>query len=250
MSREYTIRTIAFIDILGFKDLVISQKAQKIADIIDELHRYALLEAEEANFEYISTLEVAYFSDSIVLSCDNNLDYGFIQNIMNLQIELMRKGIFIRGCITKGELYHKDNYIFGPAIIEAYEEEAKLAKYPRIILGKNYDYGGTYFCKDYDGVYFLDSFRNMQHREWNEVFDMNLIIREILEQVNQNLKSSKNKKEVYMKYSWLKQIIEEMFYEKDGEYKYFWPSNSTYDRNDTLRRLRDTIIKLSASKNE
>lgn len=236
------IRTIAFIDILGFKQLVKNEKVQTVAKILEYLHKYANIQAPKSKYAYISTLETAYFSDSIVLSCDNSADYGFIENLMNLQIELMRKGIYIRGCIAKGELYHEGNYLFGPAIIEAYEEEAKLAKYPRIILGKSYKYIGSYFCKDYDGLYFLDPFRNLQQREWNEEFDMNLVIREIITQLDNNIKLYENEKEIFMKFSWLKQIIDEVFYESDNKYKYFWPSNSTYDRNETIRKLRDTIL--------
>ncbi len=241
------IRTIAFIDILGFKQLVKNEKAQTIASILDDLHKYAKIDAERSNYDYISSLEIAYFSDSIVLSCNNSTDYGFIQSLMNLQIELMRKGIYIRGCITKGELYHKDNYIFGPAIIEAYEEEAKLAKYPRIILGKSYNFIGTHFCKDYDGLYFLDPFRYIQDKAWNEAFDMDQVIRDIITQLNSNIRLYENEKNIYMKFSWLKQVIDEVFYISDNKYKYFWSSSSTYDRNETLRGLRDTIISLKNS---
>ena len=242
MNKDYMIRTIAFIDILGFKIMVQNEKAHIISQVLDDLHKCAVLEDKKSNYNYISTLEIAYFSDSIVLSCDNSNDYGFIQNLMNLQIELMRKGIYVRGCMTKGELYHKDNYIFGPALIAAYEEEAKLAKYPRIILGKNYNYEGTYFCKDYDGLYFIDPFRNLQNREWNEEFNMDLAIREIVTQLDNNIKLYESEKEVLMKFIWLKQIIDEAFYKVDNKYKYFWSSNSTYDRSETLRMLRNTLI--------
>jgi hypothetical protein len=240
MSKDYMIRTIAFIDILGFKQLISSEKAKMVADTLDNLHKIATIELERKSI-YFNSLEIAYFSDSLVLSCSSEFDYGFIQILVSLQIELMRKGIYIRGCITKGELYHKANYLFGPALVEAYEEETKLAKYPRIILGKSYPLMGTYFCKDYDGLFFIDPFKGLQEKEWYDGADIHLIITEIIEHLDTNIKLHEDNKDVFMKFSWLKQIINEVFYLNEGKFKY-WPSIGIYDRCKTLAQLRDTVI--------
>jgi len=98
MNKDYMIRTIAFIDILGFKKIVQNEKAHIISQILDDLHSCAVSGAEESNYNYISTLETAYFSDSIVLSCDNSNDFGFIQNLMNRYLdskELQKNGLII-----------------------------------------------------------------------------------------------------------------------------------------------------------
>lgn len=244
MRKEYSLRTLVFIDILGFKNLIKISKAEDIAEILDDMQTDLVNKGKKDIYSFLKSFELAYFSDSIVMSCDNSEDYGFIETVLDLQIRLMRKGIFIRGCITKGELYHQGNIIFGPGIIAAYTEESQIAKYPRIIQGKDYSYIGTYYCKDYDGVYFIDPFRRMQNREWNEEFNLDSAVKEIIFQVDKNIKEYSEHRDVSMKYSWLKQIINEVYYNENDEYKYFWPSYSTYDRNETHRKLRDTLLKI------
>lgn len=46
-------------------------------------------------------------------------------------IELLQLGFLTRGGITIGPVHHRDNIIFGPALIEAVALE-KEAHYPRI----------------------------------------------------------------------------------------------------------------------
>lgn len=243
MEIEYSTRLLAFIDILGFKKLIEVNEAKIIAQVLQEMQIDLTESKNKIEFGFSETFELAFFSDSIVISCENSNASGFIDAILDLQIRLMRKGIFIRGCITKGDLYHKGNFIFGQGIIDAYEEESKIAKYPRIILGDNYKYGGTYFCKDYDGILFLDPFRRMNDRKCNDdSFDMHKAIEEINGHIDVNLKKNNQPRDVIMKYSWLQQIINEIFYLDNEEYTYFYPSNSTYDRNDTHKKLRNFLV--------
>ena len=54
-----------------------------------------------------------------------------------IQAELARHGYLIRGAITVGDLYIDEDMVFGPALIEAYDAESKLAIFPRVILCKN-----------------------------------------------------------------------------------------------------------------
>lgn len=50
---------------------------------------------------------------------------------------IARHGYLIRGAITVGDLYIDEDIIFGPALLEAYEAESKLATFPRVILCEN-----------------------------------------------------------------------------------------------------------------
>ena len=51
---------------------------------------------------------------------------------------MMSKGILLRGGITVGQLCHKDNIVYGPAMVEAYELESKSAIYPRVIVSEKF----------------------------------------------------------------------------------------------------------------
>jgi len=61
---------------------------------------------------------------------------------------------------NNGNLYHKSNLIFGPALIRAYELESKYAIYPRIIVDDQNIKEGTVFSIDLDGLTFINTIGN------------------------------------------------------------------------------------------
>lgn len=250
MNSTYSKRHIVFLDVLGFKKMVRNSKMpDKIREILDRLHSFRNSKGErnesELIKEYKNTLEIAFFSDSLVLSCEQLYSSYMLEDVVDLQLDLMRNGVFIRGCVAQGDLYHNGNHIYGPALIDAYEGESQMAKYPRIILHENYNYIGTMFCKDYDGIYFLDPFRRLQERTQIESISLDKTVREIITHIEKNIEDGNNNSNIKSKYKWLLQLINEIFFEdkENGEYKYFWPSNSTYDRNETHQKLRDYYLK-------
>lgn len=246
MNSTYSERHIVYLDILGFKELVRNSKIpDKIREILDTLHSFGGSKGEivsKLEKKYKNTLEIAFFSDSLVLSCEQLYASYMLEDVVDLQLDLMKNGVFIRGCVSKGNLYHKGNYIYGPALIDAYEGESQMAKYPRVILDQSYDYGGTMFCKDYDGISFLDPFRRLQEKAQDEGLPLDKTIREIISYVEKNIDDN-DRLGIKSKYIWLMQLINEIFYVENGEYKYFWPSYSTYDRNETYQKLRDFYLK-------
>src|SRR5438046_8242078 len=54
-----------------------------------------------------------------------------------LALDLLSTGYFIRGAIVKGDLYHDDKMVFGPALVHAYNLERAVVDYPRIMLPYN-----------------------------------------------------------------------------------------------------------------
>ena len=158
---KYDTRIVAFIDILGFKQLVMESETDnskfKILDqTLTHLKKMEnndkwglkLIEIEEdaqrhgiEDFDIRKSVRVTCFSDSIVVSVQinkNNINHivsALIANLSYIGSELMSNGILIRGGISVGNLNHtKDGKIIGKAMIEAYELESKCANYPRIIL--------------------------------------------------------------------------------------------------------------------
>ena len=47
------------------------------------------------------------------------------------------KGIFLRGGLTFGKVFHKGNICFGPALINSVMLESKYAKYPCVAVDKS-----------------------------------------------------------------------------------------------------------------
>jgi hypothetical protein len=86
----------------------------------------------------IDDIQFQTFSDSIVMSSAST-PTGLIHilaSMADLSIRLLRDGLLIRGAIAKGSLHHKQSIMFGPAFLEAYGIESKIAKYPRILLSR------------------------------------------------------------------------------------------------------------------
>lgn len=161
MDISYTERIVAFIDVLGFKDIVDEsekniEKLQLIFETLTSLKKWEvpdkwgieLIEIEESaqkkgvdNFQIENDVQCTCFSDSIVVSvsiCNqaaNEVLATLITNLALIGAKLITEGILIRGGITVGNLIHtKDGTIIGKAFIDAYQLENSAAIYPRIIL--------------------------------------------------------------------------------------------------------------------
>ena len=157
---EYEQRVIAFIDILGFKE-IIKQSEQDISkiELVHDVLEYLkaletsdkwtlqLLEIEEdaqkrgvENFDVRNKINTTAFSDSIVVSVKvdgnvNEMTSTLIVNLAYVGAMLLKKGILFRGGITIGNIIHSESgIVFGQGLIDAYILETKNAKYPRLVL--------------------------------------------------------------------------------------------------------------------
>lgn len=133
----YSDRAVGFIDILGFGELV------KRAHNNPELRQQIIAALEEvrsvrnAHFGK-AELRTHNFSDSLILSATND-ELGIVMllaSIKTLIYKLLDLGIFVRGAVTVGGVYHDDHVVFGVGVNEAYRLESSIAQVPRVILGK------------------------------------------------------------------------------------------------------------------
>ena len=82
--------------------------------------------------------KMTQFSDSLIISTNYN-DAGLlhlIDHIEKIAFNFLKMGFLCRGGIASGFLFHEENVVFGPAMIEAYQLESSEAICPRIILSK------------------------------------------------------------------------------------------------------------------
>lgn len=200
MDDIYTKRLIVFVDILGFSDRIkVSKTSQEESEIIlQALMRIHAIKENNYSQSFMNMqdygFEVITFSDSAVISCpaENDNLFFLILELIHLQIDLVPLGILLRGAITIGDLYHKRDIVFGPAMNDAYYLESKVAIYPRIILTESaidqfYKFASTdeeikqefdsLILKDKDGYYFIDILRQDQeiddpdmYLEWLSIF--------------------------------------------------------------------------------
>jgi hypothetical protein len=153
---RYEQRVVAFVDILGFKEIIRASKSN--TDLVVAIHNALSINLDA--FAQIFAKEIGSkksaddfddkftsFSDCIVMSVKTDEDeIGLlIFVIFKLCRELLQLGFASRGGIAMGELYHKEvaaligkkslpAILFGPAFIEAYQFESNHADGPRVIL--------------------------------------------------------------------------------------------------------------------
>ena len=134
MEIKYEDKIVAFIDVLGFSNLVFNDKIEPIT----QYYEMILTDFKEAAIK--NDLKFLMISDSIVIHAPQKKDnlFGVFKVLSSLQHRLLLKGILIRGGISFGKLYvnEADNIIVGVGLINAYNLESK-AIYPRIIVDRN-----------------------------------------------------------------------------------------------------------------
>lgn len=117
----YEQRLVAFLDLQGFKDDIIrNYPAEAIGSLFGEFDCLKrMLEKDE------NDLQVTIISDSIVVSVSldkpKNLLYFFDACSFFAKPRMGKLFVAIRGGIAYGKLHHKDNIVFGPALVDAYE---------------------------------------------------------------------------------------------------------------------------------
>lgn len=139
---EFRPTLTTFFDVLGFRDLVSRKEPAFIESVLRKLRKESKPESDLAEMLEISTIA---FSDSIVRSThllsESNLQFPsglLFHEVWNLAwiqgLLVYEDGIFLRGALTGEMLYLDDGIVFGPALINAYDIESKVACYPRIIV--------------------------------------------------------------------------------------------------------------------
>ncbi|RZK48001.1 MAG: hypothetical protein EOO99_11735 [Pedobacter sp.] len=140
---KYQKRICCFIDILGFKkhiDETTKETGEDNIKKIKSIKSVLKLSKRITKDHGISNSKViTYFSDSIVISYNYNEPGQLFYTLLDLlyvSFELANKGYLTRGGVSIGKLLHTKKYIFGPALVDAYEIESKKAIYPRIIVSE------------------------------------------------------------------------------------------------------------------
>ena len=176
MSNEYINCYIAFLDILGFQELVRSHPCTEILKIFDEIKTQYIITCDEDNRPLVSLDNIHFkiMSDSICLYIPTNANNSLpalIGLCAYLQVRLWRleSPILVRGGIVQGDIYANGDITFGTGLTNAYLLEERNAKVPRIIITKETinsctsddaakGYMQGLLVRDCDAFYYVDSF--------------------------------------------------------------------------------------------
>lgn len=230
---EYDYRFCCFIDILGFKNHINELKINdepninKVKSIHEALKK--IKEIGENSQVGSQDCKVSQFSDNIVISFSYYERGQFLKlllSILHIQLKLVQNGFLIRGGISIERLFHSDEFVFGTALVNAYELESKQAKYPRIILDSNVieiakkfgenspeqeeQYIRQIIKKDYDGHWYLNYFQSAMSEfdtdsgEYSELIEKSYqYIKNIKDTFLSNFNSMDKKSSYYDKLGWL-----------------------------------------------
>lgn len=232
---NYENRVVLFLDILGFKSIIDKTYNSDGSDNLEQIDRlYEALKDMKVNVKFrrrASSHVVTQFSDSIVVSFEEDEEkavFILFDDIQNLLVNLIFKGIICRGAISYGKLVHDSKIVFGPALIDAYETESKAALYPRVILDKTIvDIGRKFqkirqlslfgdttddllnkrLKKDTDEKYFVDYFYNARYQMTEDIF-----IPYYVDSLKRIITSGQNFKspDLNVKYGWMKNKFNNM----------------------------------------
>jgi len=136
-KKNYTTRYVAFMDILGFKNIVVDsattvKKAESLISVMEEIaDRHDVYQTHDPD-----DFRAQSFSDCIVMS-ENASPAGLchlLGVVAHASLTLLEDGIFVRGGFAKGLLYHSPKVVLGPALVKAYSMESSIARVPRVLI--------------------------------------------------------------------------------------------------------------------
>lgn len=154
---------IAFLDLLGFKNLIDNKSCQEITQLFSEIEtEYIVIdETTQKPLVSIGAIKRKVMSDSICFYIDaeeKNSLAGLLAVCNYFQVCMLRlqEPVLCRGAIVRGDIYAKGDITFGPGLTKAYLLEEKVANTPRIIIAKsvvddwkNYDESGEFYVKKF-----------------------------------------------------------------------------------------------------
>ncbi len=179
---------VAFIDVLGFRDLIerdngTGEYLQILKTAVSKGTDDMKMRKKELNHEYnfwYEEFKIKSFSDCFCFSIPLEFERGekdykqnlvaFYEWIMVFYNELLDNGFLCRGGITQGWHYEDSDIIFSKAQVEAYYIESKQAVYPLIMISSkllseinernfaNESYYNYMFAHDNAGRNFLNPF--------------------------------------------------------------------------------------------
>jgi len=210
---EYLEKIVAFLDILGFRNLVLQgqDQAKSIIQKLDETLTHTLkCIAENGEPDWIS---VKLFSDCFCISCHKDDLPLMLSELSFLQYYLAKEGIFVGGGLSFGSHYENERIIFSEGLIRAYDLQ-HLDPYPRVLIDHSLVERSlplpnsykeellSFVMKGQDGLFFLDYLQCVVEADvYTGTLDefMEEHKRAILEQVSLN----RSNPSVLDKYLWL-----------------------------------------------
>lgn len=138
-------RTVAYVDILGFKTELMKADSQpeELPRLVEALLGGLAGPVSSADEDGGGLLEQfdpdrqqTFFSDCAIVSgrCVPGGSDDVLEVVLDYARHLLWKKFVLRGGIARGLLVHRGSLVVGPAVLKAYLMEQDAARYPRILV--------------------------------------------------------------------------------------------------------------------
>jgi hypothetical protein len=177
---DYTDSYVAFIDVMGMKELV-KRPYGELRQIFNAAEAGKVVYGGihvPGGHSFIGPdhLRMTIMSDSLVLSIDSRVHQafpklvGFSSYLIQKLIEVLDVPVFLRGGMVRGSIFHDGEVVFGPALVAAHDLEKHRAISMRCIVSPDLledqavqDYlhsnGCALVVDQDDGMHFIDFLR-------------------------------------------------------------------------------------------
>lgn len=225
---SYYKKAVAFIDLLGFKEINTDTGAKPTIHNLLTSYSELVRIVNDINHKHKLNCEIRIFSDSVYFSYPIENIYELLFDLRTISYEVAKKGFFFRGAITIDNIFDRNEIMYGPAIIKAYELELKIATYPRIIIddsvintieqNSQYENIKTHklILKDFDNKYFIN-FLYKNSAETISPSDIRMIKKHISKSYRNNIKTPN----VLLKYLWLINYFNQNLQELKKSFPYY-----------------------------
>lgn len=189
VRKRYTNKLIAYLDVLGIKQLIEDNRKGNEHIAIDKIEEMRKIVNTSSNIsDSIEEFNYLHVSDSFVFVCKPKSVISLIELLATIQTRIINEcNLLLRGAITIGDTIIGDDgkFIIGPAYIQAFQLQEDNANYPRIIadksvvkqLKKSNESIDKYLQKDSDKEYFIDYIKVYMNSEELKKTDIRITLR-------------------------------------------------------------------------
>ncbi|MDA8104205.1 MAG: hypothetical protein M0Z71_02375 [Nitrospiraceae bacterium] len=146
---EFKDKFVGFVDILGWKDMVKAAEARAgmaLSNLVDALKDLGTPEDRNKYEMYGPRIcpnstysergldfQLTQISDCVIVSSEISPAglMNLVDHCFGAVVKLLTKGIMCRGYITRGAIYHTDDYVIGSGYQEACEKEVLVTAFKR-----------------------------------------------------------------------------------------------------------------------
>lgn len=164
MALELKQHYVAFLDVLGFSDMVQSDIDSGGQGFLNKLFRCH--QSAATVFRDSPDCAVLQFSDSIVISKPYDAEgfEWFAKRVGDYQRLLLDEELLCRGGIAVNKHFSNGSFTFSAGLIAAYAVESKVSRYPRVVVSPdvlelvfpNGSVNPQYLVQEDDGLFFVD----------------------------------------------------------------------------------------------